>query len=423
MMWVLPIVEYGGLMRTALFVLILALIAPGCARRHCVPTEVAARKYVEIGCGAEAHAPVGPGRLREIEAEFQRRTAATAPPARPYNFLALSGGGFYAPFGVGVVRGWTETGTRPAFDAVTGISSGAMIATFAFLGPKYDDVLLEAAVGLERTDILRHRVPAALPFASSLFTNRPIRRLIEKYITDEVVAEVAAAHAAGRRLYFGTTNVDTRKLVIWDMGAIASRGTPEGSDLFRTVLLASASVPLAFPPVRIPVEVDGCRYEELHVDGAASDEVIFRPFMVSDLNRANGVAGAVAPAGSVLYVLVNGKIYADPSCVPQRIFPLVSASFASVRYGKSRDELYRIYLNCLETGVSFRSTAIPQDVRIEGDGPLGVSDASQQEFVRVGMAVGRRPGLAPEWRDLPAGTDPNEQTMPRSGTRFVTVPK
>jgi hypothetical protein len=410
-------------MRIPLFVLAVALLAPGCSRRHCVPTDVAARKYVDVSCPAEAHAPVPPSRLREIEAEFHRRAAGNAPPTRPYHFLALSGGGFYAPFGVGVLTGWTESGTRPDFDAVTGISSGALTATFAFLGPRYDGVLYESMVGLERADILGVRVPPALPFASSIFHNRPIRRRIEKYITAEVVAEVAAAHAAGRRLYVGTTNVDTRKLVIWDMGEIASRGTPEGLELYRTVLLASAAVPLAFPPVRIPVEVDGRCYDELHVDGAASDEVIFRPFMVADLNRANGLPGAVAPAGTVLYVINNGKVYADPSCVPRRIFPLVSASFASVRYGKSRDELYRIYLNCLETGVQFRSTAIPQSVVIDGDGPLGVSDASQQEFYRVGVEQGRVPGQAPGWRDLPAGTDPTEQTMPRAGTRFVTVPR
>jgi len=410
-------------MRTALFVLAVALIAPGCNRLHCVPADVAARKYVDISCAADAHAPVAPSRLREIEAEFHRRTAAAAPPARPYQFLALSGGGMYGSFGIGVLHGWTASGARPEFDAVTGISTGALMATFAFLGPRYDADLYEAMVGVERNDLVGLRAPGTLLLSPSVFQNRPIRRLINKHITAEVVAEVAAAHDAGRRLYVGTTNLDSRKLIIWDMGAIAGRGTPEGLELYRTILLASASVPAAFPPVRIPVEVDGTCYEELHVDGGASDEVIFRPFMVTDLNRANGVPGSVAPAGSVLYVVNNGKIYAQPSCVSRRIFSLVNASFSSVLYGKTRDELYRIYLNCLETGVLFRATAIPQDVPVEASGMLGVSGESQQRIYRVGVEEGRRPGQAPGWRDLPAGTDPTEQTMPRSGTRFVTVPK
>ncbi|QDU22693.1 patatin-like phospholipase family protein [Urbifossiella limnaea] len=410
-------------MRTVLVVLTVTLIAPGCNRRHCVPAELAERKYVDVSGGAEARASVGPSRLREVEAEFQRRTTPAAPPARPYNFLALSGGGFYSAFGVGVLTGWTESGTRPEFDAVTGISSGALIATFAFLGPRYDAPLYEAMVGVERKDLLGHRIPPAHLFAPSLFNNRRFRQRIDKYITTEVVAEVAAAHAAGRRLYVGTTDVDRRKLVIWDMGAIATRGTPEALELYRTVLTASASVPLAFPPVRIPVEVDGHCYDELHVDGAASDEVIFRRVMVEELNRANGLPGSVAPAGSVLYVLNNGKVYAEPSCVPRRVFPLVSASFASVRYGKSRDELFRVYLNCLETGVLFRSTALPQDVPVDGAGPLGVSNESQRRFYQAGVEEGRRPGAAPGWRDLPVGADPGEQTMPRAGTRFVTEPR
>lgn len=410
-------------MRTALFLVAVALIAPGCNRRHCVPAEVADRKYVDVSCGAEAHAPVAPSRIREVEAEFYRRTAANAPAARPYQFLALSGGGMYGAYGVGVLTGWTESGTRPEFDAVTGISTGALMATFAFLGPQYDATLYEAMVGVERDDILGIRFRPGMVVTESVFHNRPIRRMLERYVTADILAQVAAAHAAGRRLYVGTTNLDSRKLIIWDMGAIASRGTPESLELYRTILLASASVPVAFPPVRIPVEVDGRCYEELHVDGGASDEVIFRPFMVTDLNRANGVPGGVAPAGSVLYLINNGKLYADPSCVRPNLFSLLNATAFSIIYGKTRDEHYRIYLNCLETGVLFRSTAIAREVPVGAAGALGVDEASQREFYRLGVEAGRVPGQAPGWRDLPAGTDTSEQTMPRSGTRFVTVPR
>jgi hypothetical protein len=409
-------------MRTALLLLAAALSAPGCARRHCVPPDVSERKD-RVLSSAAAHAPVGSTRLREVEAEFHRRSEQNAPPAKPYQFLALSGGGMYGAYGVGVLTGWTEAGTRPEFDAVTGISTGALMATFAFLGPKHDADLYAAMVGVDRKDLLGINFLPSLPAADALFHNRPIRKRIEQYITPGVVAEVAAAHAAGRRLYIGTTNLDTRKLVIWDMGAIASRGGPEAVELYRTILLASASVPAAFPPVRIRVEVDGRCYDELHVDGGASDEVIFRPFMVSDLNRANGIPGFVAPSGSVLYIVNNGKLYAEPSCVRPRILTLINTSFRSVLYGKSRDELYRIYLNCLETGVMFRATAIPQEMNLQGAGALGVSLEIQEQMYAVGAEEGRQAGTGRTWRDLPAGTDPSEQTMPRSGTRFVTVPK
>jgi hypothetical protein len=408
-------------MRASVLFLVTAVLTAGCGRRHCVPDDLAARPLTDLTCGSDAHAPVGPGRLREVEAEFRRRSAETAPPARPYQFLALSGGGMYGAFGIGVLTGWTESGTRPEFDAVTGISTGALMATFAFLGPKYDGALYEAMVGVERSDLIGRRPLSAAVFGDSFFHNRPITRLIEKYITREVVAEVAAAHAAGRRLYVGTTNLDTRRLVIWDMGAIAARGTPESLALYRTVLLASASVPGAFPPIRIRVEVDGRCYDELHVDGGSSDEVIFRPFMVGDLNRANGLPGTVAPAGSVLFIVNNGKLYADPGCVRPFLLPIINASFRSVLYGKTRDELYRIYLNCLETGVQFRATAVPQTVRLAGAAGLGLSDGDQQTIYREGVELGRRPGAGEGWRDLPAGAEQGEQLMPRTGTRFMST--
>ncbi|MBN9520640.1 patatin-like phospholipase family protein [bacterium] len=409
-------------MRTALLLVTVALAVPGCARHHCVPPELAKQQLTELGCGTDLHAPVGATRLREMEAEFRQKTAAAAPAARPYQFLVLSGGGMYGAFGIGVLDGWTDTGARPEFDAVTGISTGALMATFAFLGPRYDAQLYEAMVGIHRNELIGLR---PIPFlGDALFHNRPIRHRLERYITPQVIAEVAAAHAAGRRLYVGTTNLDTRRLVIWDMGEIASRGTPESVELYRTILLASASVPVAFPPVRIPVEVDGRHYEELHVDGGACDEVVFRPFMVADLNRANGIPGCVAPAGSVLYIVSNGKLYAEAACVRPRILSLLNASFRSVIYGKSRDELYRIYLNCLETGVMFRATAVPQDLYLGGSGGgLDLDDETQTRLFQAGLELGRRPGVGVDWLDLPPGAELHEQEMPRSGTRFMTTPR
>jgi hypothetical protein len=276
-------------------------------------------------------------------------------------------------------------------------------------------------IGVTRGDIARGRSVLRLPFADALFTSRPLARRIEQVLTPEVLRAVAEAHAAGRRLYIGTTNIDTRRLVIWDMGAIANCGTPESAALYRQIVLASSSIPGAFPPVRIPVEIDGQRYEELHVDGGVSDEVIFRGFMVADLNRMNGRPGAWAPPGSVLYVISNGKLYADPMCVnPVRTFRLLMASFRSIIYGKGRDELYRIYLNCLETGVEFRLTAIPQEFRASAAGSLQIPQGDQERLFETGRQIGQLTGYGPGWRDLPPGTDPAEQALPRTGTRFAT---
>lgn len=409
-------------MRAPLAALILVALVSGCGlRRDCAPTGVG--RLTDLSADPDEHAPVHRGLIREVEAEFRRRTAERSMlSARPYHFLALSGGGQYGAFGVGVLRGWTEVGTRPVFDVVTGISTGALMATFAFLGPAYDGVLETEGVAVEQKDILRRRSVLAIPFAASVFSSERLARRLERVIHDGVLKEVAAAHAAGRRLYVGTTNIDTKRLVIWDLGAIAARGTPESAKLYRDIILASSSIPGGFPPVRIPVEIDGKPYTELHVDGGVSDEVIFRSFMVGDLNRLAGLPGAIAPPGSTLTVITNGKLYAEPECVRPRIIGIIPAAFRSIIYGKTRDELFRIYLNCLETGVAFRVTAVPEETRLGQKGGLNLSADDQRMLFAVGKAVGREAPSGREWRDVPAGVDTTEQSMPRTGTRFATSP-
>lgn len=411
----------------ALLTLGLAAAVPACApKRACVPAEIAtSRDLVDLGLPPDAHAPVSPGMIREVAAEFRRRGDAAHPqPGRPYHFLALSGGGLYGAFGVGVLVGWTEAGTRPTFDVVTGISTGSLIATFAFLGPEYDRVLMQYAGGVERKEYLRLRPVSGIPVRDAIFSSEPLARNLAAVITPEVLCAVAREHAAGRRLYIGTSNLDTRRLIIWDMGAIAARGTPEALELYRAVVLASCSVPGAFPPVKIPVEIDGRWYDELHADGGANDGVIFRPFMVADLNRAAGRPGAWAPPGSALYVISNGKLYADTVCTKPRIVPILNAAARSILYGKSRDEFYRIYLNCLETGVEFRLASIPQDLPVGlTPGSLNVPQEEQRRIVEAGFRIGRVAPNGEGWRDLPAGTDPTEQALPRAGTRFLTGPR
>ena len=401
---------------------VLAVALSACTRRNCVPDSLATnRNLVDLSADPTAHPVISKGLTSAVAAEFRRQSAGQHPPgARPYTFLALSGGGLYGSFGVGVLHGWTESGTRPTFDVVTGISTGALMAPLAFLGPAYDSILQENMLGVKRADILRSRSFLRIPFADAIYSSRPMARRIEEVCTPKVLAEVAAAHAMGRRLYIGTTNIDSRRLVIWDMGAIASQGTEESTKLFRQILLASSSIPGAFPPVPIKVEIDGKEYEELHVDGGASDEVIFRSFMVGDLNRLAGVPGAQAPAGSTLYVIENGKLYADPKCIRPRLTDMISASFRSIIYGKARDELYRIYLNCLETGVEFRLLATPQDYHLKSSGGLGLTSDDQHRLFELGAQLGSHPGSGEGWRDVPPGTDPSEQAMPRAGTRFTT---
>lgn len=408
-------------MRTGWMLALASALVGGCGH-ICVPKHLAvARDLVDLSA-TEDHAPVPESLVAEVAAEFQRRGAVAHPPgARPYHFLALSGGGFYGAFGVGVLTGWSETGTRPQFDVVSGVSTGALIATFAFLGQEYDDLLREQMVGVEPRDILRRLPIPAIPIIGALYSRNGLRRRVEEAITPQVLQAVACAHRAGRRLYLATTSLDARRLVVWDMGAIAARGTPEALHLYRGVVLASGAVPGAIPPILITVEIDGQRYEELHVDGGVSDNNIFRAFMVADLNRANGVPGAWAAPGSTLYAINNGKFYADPTCL-RGVFSVVGATFETLLSNKTRDELNRMYLNCLQTGVAFRATAVPQDLDIPRNS-LDLKAEDQRRLFDAGRRAGRAGVTGANWRTTPPGADVSEQAVPRSGTRFASPPR
>ena len=195
----------------------------------------------------------------------------------PEYALALSGGGDAGAFGAGILVGWTELGTRPAFKVVTGISAGALIAPFAFLGSKYDYVLRRAGGSIVPKDIFRWRSWLAALSGDGIADDHPLSILIEKYITADFLLEIAHEYAKGRILLIGTTDLDARRSVVWNMGAIASSPNPRALELFRKVLLASASIPGIFPPVMIDVELDGKRLQEMHVDGGVMRQVFLLP--------------------------------------------------------------------------------------------------------------------------------------------------
>jgi len=201
------------------------------------------------------------------------------------DILALSGGGADGAFGAGLLCGWTEHGDRPQFKLVTGISTGSLIAPFAFLGPEYDAKLKEVYTTISTKNIYRVRSLLKMLRSDSITDTWPLAELAAKSMDDDMLRAIAREHQKGRRLFVGTTNLDAQRLTIWDMGAIASVGTPEAYKLFRRILLASASIPVMFPPIYLEVEKAGNKFDEVHVDGGVVAEVItyefiFRPLAV-----------------------------------------------------------------------------------------------------------------------------------------------
>ena len=280
-------------------------------------------------------------RLQETIRQDLRKSAADRQ-SIPINILAVSGGGIYGAFDVGVLCGWSESGKRPTFDVVTGISTGAFIGTFAFLGPKYDELLKEAYLSATEKQIYRKKVIVSGVLSASLASSEPLKKKIDAAITPDILKEVAEAHHQGRRFYVGTTNLDTRKLVIWDMGAIASSGKPNAIELYRNILLASGSVPTFFPPVYIDIEVDGKKYREMHVDGGTASSVFVRPFMMN-ISKDH----PSARLGSHIYVISSGKLFADPDTVYPNVFDITNKAIAALIYAGGRSDIYSIYnLRC-----------------------------------------------------------------------------
>jgi hypothetical protein len=390
--------------------LLLAALVVGCVQveRAGIPPNLVRGRLVS------ADAP-RPGLSIDMEqpedGEVVQTSFEVPAPQRPLNLLALSGGGMYGAFDVGVLAGWSESGRRPTFDVVTGISTGALIATFAFLGPKYDEFLRDSYVHISSDDIFRLKFLPAAFFSESLASSEPLRRKIEEAITPAVLREVAAAHAAGRRLYVGTTNLDTRRLVVWDMGAIASRGTPESLALFRKVILASASVPGFFPPVYIDVEVNGKPYRELHVDGGVSTSVFLGASMLdADPHHLR------TRAGSNLYVISSGKLYADPYGVTPCIVSISESAISSMLYASNRADLYRLYSMARDADMHFRLIGVPQEFALD---PNSLS-FEQGEMHRL-FTKGRELGLDEKaWRQTPPGFERDEHSPPRSGVRLAT---
>jgi hypothetical protein len=274
------------------------------------------------------------------------------------NFLALSGGGSDGAFGAGVLGGWTASGTRPEFDLVTGVSTGALTAPFAFLGPKYDEALKQVFTQSDSKDIAIAHPVRGLLGGDSLASNAPLAKVVAHYVDEAFLEEVAAEHRKGRRLLIGTTNLDAERPVIWDMGQIATSGRPEALELFRTVLLASAAIPAVFPPGFIKVSADGAVYDEMHVDGGATREVFLVPtqFMAS---KTDGRLG-IRPIRRA-YIIRNGHVAPEYKAVKAKTLSIAGRAVSSLIKSQGVGDLYELYVFAKRNGIDYNLAYIPGD--------------------------------------------------------------
>jgi predicted acylesterase/phospholipase RssA len=278
----------------------------------------------------------------DSDPDFRRLLPQTRGP-----WLALSGGGADGAFGAGVVIGWTASGNRPEFAVVSGVSIGALIAPYAFLGPNYDAQLRENFESITAADVFEDR---STP--ESLLDSWPLKRLIEKRITPDLLTAIAAEHRRGRRLLVATTNMDAGRRVIWNMGAIAAKGDERALRLFRDILLASSSIPGFFQPVSIEVEAGGKKFSELHIDGTVT-----APFFVAPESML-GSAGSGLPTDQV-FVIVNSKLSPEFMMTERKTMSVLGRTIGLALVTEIRIELLLLASNAQRLGIDVTAASVP----------------------------------------------------------------
>lgn len=393
-----------GLVRRRVCAVCMAVLLSACGSlpRNAVPTELVPLAVVpqmpDIRASAGQPSPAMERDLiesfaQEIDGDFKIGKDGRI----HYAHLALSGGGASGAFGAGFLNGWTSRGDRPTFKIVTGVSTGALMAPFAFLGPAYDDALREFYTNTRTQDIfLLGSLLRQLLVGEAIADTGPLRALIERHVDAGFVRQIAQAHDRGRRLYIGTTDLDTRRFVVWNMGLVAKSARPESLELFRKIMLASASIPVAFPPVFFEVEVQGRRFDEMHVDGGVGARVFFNEGLFrSAVLRTRGGRGA---ASEDIFVIHNGQLVSVPEPV-RRSIPAISTRVIDVT-GRTAvmGDLFRIYGDAAREQASFRWVTIPD----------AVSVSSEEVFDPIAMGklydIGYQLGVRGDaWAKLPPG--------------------
>jgi len=338
-------------------------------------------------------------------------------PLPPTAFLAVSGGGDNGAFTAGLLNGWTASGSRPEFKLVTGISTGALIAPFAFLGPAQDASLKEFYTTTSSKDVLKARNVIAGLTSDAMADTQPLRRLLKKHVDRAFLDAIAAEYRKGRELWIATTNLDSLDRYIWNMTLIASSRDPGAVDLFVSLMLASAAIPGQFPPVLIDVDVNGRKYQEMHVDGGAMAQVFVYPIGLDfeALAKRND-----ASRERRLYVIRNARLDPEWAQTERRTLSIAGRALASLIQAQGVGDLYRIYLAARRDGLDFNLAHIPASFEASHEAPFDTGYMRSLYDVGYEAAVHGYP-----WEKAPPGYA-RDQVNPLVGAwrlvRYEDVP-
>lgn len=294
--------------------------------------------------------------LKDVKTSAGKRSGN---PGRRMTLLAISGGGDNGAFAAGLLVGWTKRGNRPQFDQVTGISTGALIAPFAFLGSDYDATLEDLFTKINPEDIYKERGTLSVVFSDAIADATPLKTLIDKTVDPDMLKRIAREYQQkGRILLIGTTNIDTGMLVLWNMGKIAAADTGPARKLFRDIMLASAAVPGAFPPVLLEAEADGQAFHELHVDGGLAAQVYLYP---PPAGKTAFRSGLIKSTKRDAYIIRNARVTLDWEETERNGLGILGRSAKKMVQSQGMGNLYQLYLITQRDNVGFNLAYIGND--------------------------------------------------------------
>ena len=349
----------------------LGLSLGGCAstpRREAVPLDLEDKAEVVGFPPGIRYFPRDVEHVAEFQRDFvdswvqERRTLQLeyGAPMPPVAYLAISGGGDNGAFGAGLLNGWTKAGTRPTFKLVTGVSTGALIAPFAFLGPAYDAKLKELYTSISLKDVAEQRSILSAFFSDALADASPLYALIRKTVTQEMLDAIAGEYEKGRILLVGTTNLDARRPVIWNVTKIAATKAPGALTLVHKILIASAAIPGTFPPVMIESRVGDRTFEEMHVDGGTANQVFVYP-AATDLDKLS--KEHESERSRTLYIIRNARLDPEWAQVDRRILPIAMRAITCLIQYQGLGDLYRIYSITRRDNVGYNLAYIPESFK------------------------------------------------------------
>lgn len=289
--------------------------------------------------------------LASLDKELVARRARGEEGHGPAAFLVISGGGDKGAYAAGLLNGWTAAQTRPQFKLVTGVSTGALIAPFAFLGGTWDEKLKSLYTSISLKDVAVKRSIYGSVFGDAMADTGPLWKLVQKYVTQEMLDSIAAESVAGRVLLVATTNLDVRQPVIWNITEIAATRNPGALALVHKILIASAAIPGTFPPVMIDVEADGKRYQEMHVDGCATAQAFVYPAAIS--------MRKLAERPRALYIIRNARLDPEWSQVDRRTLPISFRAISSLVQSQGIGDLYAMFTLAQRDNIDYNLTFIP----------------------------------------------------------------